>query len=50
MVMTVISNRELVTLKQEIGRIDPQAFIVVGLVNEVRGRGFSLEKEYKKIR
>lgn len=49
MIMTVISNRELVTLKQEVGRIDPQAFIVVGLVNEVRGRGFSLEKEYKKI-
>lgn len=50
MVMTIISNRELVTLKQEVGKIDPQAFLVVGLVNEVRGRGFSLEKEYKKIR
>ena len=48
MVMTVISNRELMTLKQEVGIIDPQAFLVVGLVNEVRGRGFSLEKEYKK--
>lgn len=48
MVVTVISNRELAILKQEIEQIDPQAFIIVGFVNEVRGRGFSLEKEYRR--
>lgn len=47
MVVTVISNRELMILKQEVEQIDSHAFIIVGLVNEVRGRGFSLEKEYK---
>ena len=47
MVVTVISNRELMMLKQEVEQIDPKAFIIMGLVNEVRGRGFSLEKEYR---
>lgn len=47
MVVTIISNRELGTLKQEIEEIDPKAFIIMGHVNEVRGRGFSLEKEYQ---
>lgn len=47
MVVTAISNRELVILKQEVEKIDPKAFIIMGFVNEVRGRGFSLEKEYQ---
>lgn len=45
-VMSVVSNRELVRLNQLIQAIDPQAFIVIHQVNEVRGRGFTLKKEY----
>ena len=45
-VMSVVNNRELVRLNQLIQEIDPQAFIVINQVNEVRGRGFTLRKEY----
>lgn len=45
-VMSVVNNRELVQLNQLIQEIDPQAFIVINQVNEVRGRGFTLKKKY----
>ncbi len=45
-VMSVVNNRELVQLNQLIQKIDPQAFIVIHQVNEVRGRGFTLVKKY----
>lgn len=45
-VMSVVSHRELVQLNQLIQTIDPQAFIVIHQVNEVRGRGFTLVKKY----
>lgn len=45
-VMSVVNNRELVQLNQLIQTIDPQAFIVIHQVNEVRGRGFTLKKKY----
>lgn len=45
-VMTVVSHRELVQLNHLIQTIDPQAFIVIHQVNEVRGRGFTLVKKY----
>ena len=44
-VMSVVNNRELVQMNQLIQKIDPQAFIVIHQVNEVRGRGFTLKKE-----
>lgn len=44
--MTVVSHRELVQLNHLIQTIDPQAFIVIHQVNEVRGRGFTLVKKY----
>ena len=47
-VLTVVSNRELPKLNQLVQEIDPRAFMVVGKVNEVRGRGFSMQKVYKK--
>ena len=47
MVLTVVSNRELNTLTKLVMDIDPQAFMVINRVNEVRGRGFSLQKEYR---
>lgn len=45
-VMTVVNNRELVHLNRIIQEIDPQAFIIINQVNEVRGRGFTLKKKY----
>ena len=45
-VMSLVNNRELAQLNQLIQKIDPQAFIVIHQVNEVRGRGFTLKKEY----
>ena len=45
-VMSVVNSRELAQLNQLIQEIDPQAFIVINQVNEVRGRGFTLKKKY----
>lgn len=47
MILTVVSNRELPALNQLVMRVDPQAFMIIGRVNEVKGRGFSLQKEYR---
>lgn len=47
MIMTVVSNRELVRLNRIIQEADPEAFMVIGHVNEVKGKGFSAQKEYK---
>ena len=44
MVLTVISNRELVKLNRMVMNIDPQAFMIINQVNEVKGRGFTLGK------
>lgn len=48
MVLTVISARELSKLNQFVMDIDPSAFVVISQVNEVRGRGFSMQKVYIK--
>ncbi len=40
MLLTVISHRQLVTLKAEVEKIDPEAFMTISVVSEVRGRGF----------
>ena len=41
--LTVVSNRELVRLKDAVHKIDPEAFMMVSVISEVRGRGFSSE-------
>lgn len=46
-VLTVISNRELPKLNALVLSIDPKAFMVINRVNEVKGRGFTMEKLYK---
>ena len=46
MIMSVVSNRELPRLEQIIHGIDPESFMVVSRVSEVRGRGFTLSKRY----
>ena len=48
MILTVVSNRELMRLNQLVQEVDPYAFMIIGNVNEVRGRGFSQQKVYKK--
>lgn len=47
-VLTVISNRQLTTLNELVLKIDPQAFIIASEVNEVMGRGFTLNKRSLK--
>ena len=48
MVLTVISARELSKLNQFVMDIDQNAFVIISQVNEVRGRGFSMQKVYAK--
>ena len=43
MLLTIISDRELVKLRTEVQKIDPAAFMTMSTVSEVRGRGFSSE-------
>ena len=43
-VMSVISKRELHSLNKLVREIDPKAFIIINQVNQVKGRGFSLDK------
>lgn len=45
--LTVVSNRELPRLEKLIHTIDPESFLIVSRVTEVRGRGFSLDKLYQ---
>ena len=46
-VLSVISNRELPQVEKLIRSIDPESFMVVSRVSEVRGRGFSMSKKYR---
>ena len=46
-ILSIISNRELPKVEKVIHSIDPESFIVVSRVSEVRGRGFSLNKRYQ---
>ncbi len=45
-IFSIISNRELPKVEKLIHSIDPESFLVVSRVSEVRGRGFSMEKKY----
>ena len=46
-VLTVVDQRQLFRLCQAVERIDPEAFLIVGQVREVRGRGFTAAKQYR---
>jgi uncharacterized membrane-anchored protein YitT (DUF2179 family) len=46
-VLTVVSNRELPKLNKLTLSIDPKAFMIINQVNEVKGRGFTMERLYK---
>ena len=47
MILTVVTSRELMRLNQIVQETDPNAFMIIGRVNEVKGRGFSTQKVYK---
>lgn len=46
MMLVVISKRNLVRLKNEVYKIDHEAFITVSVISEVRGIGFSTDRVY----
>lgn len=46
MIFSVVSNREIPRLERLVREIDPECFIVMNRVSEVRGRGFSMKKYY----
>jgi uncharacterized membrane-anchored protein YitT (DUF2179 family) len=43
-ILTVLSSRELPKLEKRVHEIDPEAFLVISRVTEVRGRGFTLAR------
>ena len=43
-VLCVIPNRKLYSINQVVQMIDSQAFITITQINEVRGRGFTIER------
>ena len=45
-VLSVISNREVAKVERIVHGIDPECFLIVSRVQEVKGRGFSLSKQY----
>ncbi len=48
MILSVLSNRELVALKNLVTDIDPNAFMVISQVKEVRGLGFTIDKKHRE--
>lgn len=46
LLLTVVSSREVAKTEKIIRSIDPNAFMIVNRVSEVRGRGFTSEKNY----
>lgn len=43
-VLCVIPNRKLYSVKELVQSVDPKAFITITQINEVRGRGFTMER------
>ena len=46
-ILTVVNQRELFAINEMVQEVDPDAFIVIGQVKEVRGRGFTKGKKYE---
>ena len=47
MILAVISRRDLPRLNNLVMDEDPEAFMIINQINEVRGRGFTLKRVYK---
>lgn len=46
-ILTVVNQREVFQVNELVHEIDPDAFIIIGQVKEVRGRGFTKGKKYE---
>ncbi|MGN0169355.1 MAG: YitT family protein [Lachnospiraceae bacterium] len=46
MIFTVVSSRELAKVERIVREMDPTCFMTVCQVKEVRGRGFTMEKQF----
>lgn len=46
-ILTVVSNRELAGLTNQVLAIDANAFMIISRTYQVKGRGFSKSKDYK---
>lgn len=46
LVLVVLSNRELAKLSELVMDMDPEAFMIINNVNEVKGRGFTIGRKY----
>ena len=46
MVLSVVSNREVVKVETLAHDIDPTCFMIISRVSQVRGRGFTLDKDH----
>lgn len=46
-VLSILYNRELPKVERLIRDIDPEAFMIVSRVTEVRGKGFSISRDYR---
>ncbi len=44
--LSIVSTRELARTEKLVHEIDPEAFIIVSRVSEVKGRGFTEQKKY----
>ncbi len=50
LILSVLPYRKLPSIKAKIHEIDPYAFVIVSHVEEVGGKGFTLEKEMLKLK
>ena len=48
LVVTVVASREVTKTENIIRHVDPDAFVMIDRVSEVRGKGFTSEKRYLK--
>lgn len=46
-ILTVVNQRELFAITEMVQEMDPDAFIMIGQIKEVRGRGFTKVKKYE---
>ena len=47
LVLSVLSSRELPKAEKLIHQIDPECYLMVSRISEVKGRGFSMHKKYR---
>lgn len=46
-VLCIVPDRKLFSVKEMVHEMDPKAFITISKINEVRGRGFTMDRLYK---